>query len=223
MPMVVGTRASGTCGSTRRSPTSTRTATRMAPAGSDTLPSSVGRRRTRRWVRCMPACPNRTLRRGSDQVAGTSKNACTRPPGASQGSTSARARAGSRWKSPTRTAKITSNVRVPRSRFSRLATRNSALPAATCAELRRFAASIILADLSMPVRRPVSSCSQIMVAATPWPQPISRTRSPGWRPSWSTTVRRRSLTEGAYGPCAVAVRRTKQLDVHVARGQRLGH
>ena len=35
-----------------------------------------------------------------------------------------------------------------------------------------------------------------MVAATPWPQPISRTRSSGRIASWSTTRRRRSLTPG---------------------------
>jgi hypothetical protein len=46
---------------------------------------------------------------------GGSKKARTLPPESSHGSTKARARSGSRWKSPTRTAKIKSKRRSPRS------------------------------------------------------------------------------------------------------------
>jgi hypothetical protein len=55
------------------------------------------------------------------------------------------------------------------------------------------AAEIIVAERSRPVSRPVTSRAQIMVAATPWPQPISSTRSPGPMPAASTIACRRAL------------------------------
>jgi hypothetical protein len=48
------------------------------------------------------------------------------------------------------------------------------------AAFRRIAASIIFGDRSTAVRWPPSRRSQTSVAATPCPQPISRTRSSGW-------------------------------------------
>ena len=74
------------------------------------------------------------------------------------------------------------------------ATRNSAVPASTYAALRRAAAAIIFGERSTAVRRRASSRSHTSVAATPWPQPISSTRSPGRMSSPSTTARSRSLT-----------------------------
>jgi hypothetical protein len=124
---------------------------------------------------------------------GGSKKARILPPEASHGSTKARARSGSRWKSPTRTAKIKSKRRSPRSRSSSSASRNFAFPSSTNAELRRAAASTIFGDRSIAVSRPPSSRSHTIAAATPWPQPISRTRSWGRMPSSSTTARSGSL------------------------------
>jgi hypothetical protein len=70
----------------------------------------------------------------------------------------------------------------------------SALPAATCSAFRRLAASIILAERSTAVRNPPSSRSHTSVAATPWPHPISSTRSFGWISRLATIDRSRSLT-----------------------------
>jgi hypothetical protein len=61
------------------------------------------------------------------------------------------------------------------------------------AAFRRAAASIILGERSIAVRRPPSSRSQTNAAATPCPEPISSTRSFGRTSSWSTTDRSRSL------------------------------
>ena len=57
---------------------------------------------------------------------------------------------------------------------------------------RRSAAAIIFTERSTAVSRPLASRSHTIVAATPCPQPISSTRSPGWISSWSTTSRSRS-------------------------------
>ena len=110
------------------------------------------------------------------------------PPGASQRSASSRARSGSRWNRPTR-----------RRRSCRSGGRRGRRPRASCDDelapsgLRLRAAAIIFAravDRGQRARRSRARS----VAATPWPQPISSTRSPGWTSSASTIARSRSLT-----------------------------
>ena len=68
---------------------------------------------------------------------------------------------------------------------------------ATCSSFRRVAIAIILAERSIAVRRPPSSRSQTSVAATPWPQPTSSTRSAAprraHRPPRPTSRKRRAI------------------------------
>ena len=67
------------------------------------------------------------------------------------------------------------------------------------AAFRRDAAAIIFGERSTAVRWPPSSRSHTSVAATPWPQPISSTRSSGRRSSASTMRSSRPSMRGIYG------------------------
>ena len=157
-------------------------------------PPDAGRRGPR-----VPPPPPRPRLRGLARLIERGEQ---RPPGASQRSASARARAGSRWKSPTRTARIASKRRSPRSASSSAATRNSAAPDCTNAALRRAAAAIIAGERSIAVSR--APRSHRYVAATPWPQPISSTRSPSRTRAGRRSARSRSLT-----PAPAAARRPR--------------
>src|SRR5688572_30071967 len=101
------------------------------------------------------------------------------PPGASAAAMTARSRAAFCQKKFTRMAKILSKRAPPRSASAKTARRKAALPAATCAALRCSAALIAAAERSMARIVPLSSRSQTSAAATPRPQPISSSRSPG--------------------------------------------